>query len=304
MNTISRNILFIAIFLTLCSLSLQTTSNTRYHVTCNIGSYYNANRCYKCPYDCAYCQDGSTCNQCFDGYYLQNGTCLPCSENCTICKSDTFCTHCDLYHLSFTDGSCRDCSLYLPNCSACDNINKCTVCTSGYSLASSGGGCVQSIAGCTSYTADGNCSSCDSGYFPNNGICTLCGSGCIECESKTQCYSCSGGYYMQNQTCYACTVSHCVSCSNGTQCDSCGGFYKVNDQGTCSFDFVHFLLFWAFVIWFLCCGGAQWLSKNCTAKSSPNDTRAVELPYWEYNGSRYSSESAAKDAQQRDTRGW
>ena len=90
-------------------------------------------------------------------------------------------------HISFPQNKCVHCST-LTNCAECSSISLCTKCV-------------------------------DSGYYIENGLCSLCQSklpGCLECTiSGSECAKCNIPKYYQTDS------KACESCSKLYQCEEC-----------------------------------------------------------------------------------
>ncbi|KAL7712487.1 Protein serine/threonine kinase [Entamoeba marina] len=79
-------------------------------------------------------------------------------------------------------------------------------------------------------SSNGDCSSCDSGYYPSGTNCVACSTldgNCQLCSSASQCTQCFENYYPSNSNCFTCESKGCSMCSktNG-YCTIClSGYY-------------------------------------------------------------------------------
>jgi hypothetical protein len=84
---------------------------------------------------CAFCEVGTICLSCLQGYFLNTTThiCEPCTqaEGCLICRDALDCRLCDAgYYLdSF---SCWNCSSVLEGCAVCSSSSQCVACLGNY----------------------------------------------------------------------------------------------------------------------------------------------------------------------------
>jgi uncharacterized protein (TIGR02145 family) len=95
-----------------------------------------------------------------------------------------------------------------------------------------------SVSQCNTCSSPDYCSDCETGYYANEGSCTLCGdtiSGCSTCSSANTCTDCDAGYYLNAGSCGTCAslTSNCTSCDGATGvCDTCETGYGL-DGTTC-----------------------------------------------------------------------
>jgi hypothetical protein len=70
------------------------------------------------------------------------------------------------------------------------------------------------------------CTSCNSGfYFINSSSsCQLCSSNCLSCSSNSDCLKCNSGLYPEAGVCVACKLS--CECSDGTLRDCPSNFLQ------------------------------------------------------------------------------
>jgi hypothetical protein len=129
------------------------------------------------------------------------------------------------------------------NCTLCQSMNSCTVCTSG--LTASGGICACSNS---TYYYNGSCvTQCPTNMIINqsqcvcsnpinqyiNGQCLTCSNLCNRCSITTNCLVCTANAQLQNGTCLClpgyftdgtqCTqcTQPCKQCLNATYCTQC-----------------------------------------------------------------------------------
>ncbi|ELP90256.1 hypothetical protein EIN_339370 [Entamoeba invadens IP1] len=219
--------------------------------------------------------------QCTTGCNGQTGVCVNCNSNEVIDESDgtTRCEACSSFdsncNLCASDQSraCEECNTnYYPDtstdfkCKICDATcngscntrnGYCTGCLSNYVFISSMSLTCQSCRTFDSHCAtcspdfSRKCVTCDSGYYPSNGICVACSTMCQQkkCNiSNGMCTLCIDNYVVTspfstncimcsawNKDCVTCATNFtqkCVKCKNGKfasngkcqDCDStCGG---------------------------------------------------------------------------------
>jgi len=91
------------------------------------------------------------------------------------------------------------------------------------------------LQGCTSITAQGVCSQCITGYFLNQGKCTVCDNSCASCFDSSLCLTCKAGYFNETNTdyslCQACSAG-CISCTSLASCTTCAQSYRIS-AGSC-----------------------------------------------------------------------
>ncbi|ELP95045.1 protein serine/threonine kinase, putative [Entamoeba invadens IP1] len=165
---------------------------------------------------------------CQNGYYLFSGVCEKCSGSftfCEVCNKDA-CLKCS-----------RDTVLVDKKCVTIDlceaTQNTICRCSNGYHF--DGSSCQKCPLGCLTCHTDTNCSSCEPGYYFQNGKCTL--SELVEdsskCETTTEghCSLCSNGYILTNGICENCSTN-CLSCAvKSTTCMSCREGYVLQQYG-------------------------------------------------------------------------
>ncbi|KAL4470382.1 hypothetical protein ABPG74_011993 [Tetrahymena malaccensis] len=221
--------------------------------TCNTGYFQNqqTNTCDNCSSNCDSCSNSQFCNTCSSGYSLlqvsstqsecvQQSSVVPgfyfdqnsqqflkCSSSCVTCQnSSQFCTSCQQPLLLDVQGG-----FCLPTCP----INK----------LQTGQQCIGcqdlGVLNCNQCQRNGQnvvCTSCQLGFYLNNGSCSKCDSSCKDClGSATSCTlcnyplvldkgscksTCSQGEYVDNTyTCQQCN-SECGSCfGQSYNCTSC-----------------------------------------------------------------------------------
>ena len=206
---------------------------------CQPGSYKDSSgNCASCVAtlpNCIYCEVGTACMICGDGYSVSAGKCVQIQN--ISCEAGSY------YDAS--KGSCVNCSSVVQGCVYCTNSTHCTACAPGTNLTA--GACVviknktcqpgqyldyntQTCHQCSE--AHSNCSACD-----NETSCTKCVSNTVLLGGS--CYppeeSCpSGAYYnVPSKSCFNCTTvtANCWICTGPKQCTICAdGFKLVNGQ--------------------------------------------------------------------------
>lgn len=99
------------------------------------------------------------------------------------------------------------CAGCLSNCNTCQDFVTCTLCNSGYYVAS------------------------------NSSACLPCPNNCMVCQSSSVCTSCAEGYILSGSSCVlpdcSSVSSLCQKCTNGI-CEECQFGTYLNSDGTCS----------------------------------------------------------------------
>ncbi|WAR30160.1 PTPRS-like protein [Mya arenaria] len=187
---------------------------------CKSGYHWNNFTCYNCGSQCKSC-DSNSCLSCYNGYW--GVTCENnCTESCASCrKSNGDCFSCEQgYYLH--NGKCNTCDTHCDVCIA----TWCLSCFNGYWGETCEYSCNESCASCRKW--NGNCISCDPGYYVYNGKCNTCDTHCAECVA-TLCTSCRDGYW--GISCQNICTANCASCNIWTgDCLSCEPGYR---GGTC-----------------------------------------------------------------------
>ena len=207
---------------TSCTTSIPFFSqqDNRCYLECPLGTFLNASTCQICNSSCKACQGNSTsCTVCPTGLYLFGITCISvcptdyiplnstcysknCAVGCSYCLQNGSCSKCQTGFFTFNNSCISTCpSQFFPfvsnstcgqcqmaNCSNCTESapQNCSMCTSGLTLSPNKSACIQG---------------CSVGYFPLNGICSLCSSGCASCSNQTQCAVCLTGFTLNNGIC-------------------------------------------------------------------------------------------------------
>lgn len=112
--------------------------------------------CLQCPFNCNSCDENYTCLACSNNTYTVNGVCVGCPAGCSVCPDPNSCTLCSDGYYAFSLAVCKACPA------------GCKTCT---------------------FTTTYSCSTCVSGYYLNNNLCTPCTSPCGNCTSGG-CSSC------------------------------------------------------------------------------------------------------------------
>jgi hypothetical protein len=147
--------------------------------------------------DCDICTTDKICTRCKPSNPIAtviNGQCTPCPINCLTCSAANKCTTCLPGYFPAADGSCQACG---PACSSCISTTTCGTCLSKVGtknvLKSASGQCVICDEGCTKCTAEGStakCTECSEGfYLSTTGTCLRCGTNCAKCTSA-KCTTC------------------------------------------------------------------------------------------------------------------
>ncbi|EGD78422.1 hypothetical protein PTSG_09118 [Salpingoeca rosetta] len=154
---------------------------------------------------CASCNYYGSCVACYSGYTLFDGNCYYTSTTTT--QSPSVATA-----YARTCSYSSQCESYLCRGSYC--------CNSGVSSA------------CESCNYLGQCSSCQSGYYVQNGNCIYQGSAYAgdSCVSDGVCQS----GFCSNYRCCSGYVNGCTSCDVYGNCDRCASGLQLDDNGECS----------------------------------------------------------------------
>ncbi|EFO61694.1 High cysteine membrane VSP-like protein [Giardia lamblia P15] len=171
---------------------------------------------------CAACGltiDGTSyCSQCVKSTeYPRNGVCASTGSRATgttctnvvggrrvVCGSSSF----------RLNGGCYTSKL-LPGKTVCSGERDgwCENVAAGYGITYNGTllTCPEHCKVCT----DGSCSSCNSGFYLEKGVCNACPEGCATCPHGKACFDCLAGYYFSENTCKAChkAVPKCSLCA-------------------------------------------------------------------------------------------
>eukprot|EP00701_Giardia_intestinalis_P002162 XP_001705986.1 VSP [Giardia lamblia ATCC 50803] len=208
-----------------------------------IGSYYNGDKvCEPCDPSCAACitKGPAKCTLCPPGKRLQytdegatqnGGSCVDeCkpeggASGCETCGATIggtkYCSKCSTSTEVPVNGVCTADNARAAACKVKDGKGGCTTCESGYFLQD--GGCYKlgrqpGEQICTAASSAGKCETCANSLQPNNGACPSCHSTCKTCRdanSANACTTCAAGYYMVGSAAGPCT-----------SCDSNSGSVK------------------------------------------------------------------------------
>lgn len=239
---------------------------------CDSTSYLSADKstCVVNPngiFKCSTYSNATTCTACMPGYYLSSNACVlvsPTISNCTNYSNATTCSLCAAgYALSnntCVQATAANCLTYAsPSaCASCANtyVLSTTTSTTGTgnsAVTTSTTSCVAATnkANCATidYQSPNNCTSCNIGYYLNNGACTQATNiaNCASYASATTCAQCNGSYALSvdKTTCTTSTTltaNEDANCNNNQLvsspvCSRCGaGYYFVNGActGTCT----------------------------------------------------------------------
>ena len=167
------------------------------------------------------------------------GACVTCQEAggpaCVECDEFGGCTTCGGYFDDFF--ICNSCTDFGAECTACNNVDFCTTCTSpnviheGYCVP-----CSEAYTGGCETCDELNCLTCDSAteFVDETGNCADCGSyigDCIECTLETKCTECIDPKVAVNGTCMTCTEAFGPQCETCTEltCMICDGYNATPD---------------------------------------------------------------------------
>lgn len=255
----------------------QCSANTFYNATANECQAIAATALRA---NCQYYNSTQHCVQCNSTSYFADPTTGGCTvlknpvANCLVYSADGVCTKCAVqYYLSSNKNSCIGVTV-VPNCALYSYEVTCTSCQPSYvvqrnlfqlKLISNFNALLSFystmlVATSTSQTLNtnynpvcdsqttnclvasdlNNCTTCNSGYFNNNGTCQLNPAEpipyCVVYQSQTVCITCAQGYYLKNQICVAVTpIPNCViyDVYADKKCLQCAdGYYA--DTNTCT----------------------------------------------------------------------
>ena len=262
---------------TACKSGASLSSGT---CQCNDGSFPNPNAslCTACDLSCKTCSGAGTdkCLTCDANAQLAGGVspgtcecaagltgtpasgCLVCHATCQTCSDAQAgsCKSCKLggVLVGTVPSACTCASGYLPvpdasNCSPCDItcspgsglppcLQNCGVCS---------GGVCQKCINNSSLSGTVCVTTCPSGYFASQGVCTECSAPCVSCSSASTCLSCDVDHVIRDGSCvrdcpakyFSIDNSDCMPCDEtcgtcdgplSTSCLTCGdGYYRVDD---------------------------------------------------------------------------
>ncbi|EFO61152.1 VSP [Giardia lamblia P15] len=241
---------------------------------CKAGYAKKENACVQCGDGCSECSAATPtqCTACFYGKYLKADKCVdasgcgdgnyadPKTNECKPCGIAE-CATCE-YNATIGKPQCKTCNPPTKMVkTAADGVTTCvdeSGCTSGntHFVTDSGSkACVPcsdiksgGVAGCSTCTAKGQCSTCLSGYFGSSS-CEKCGANCATCTQAgdTNCQTCKPGYFFKSGSgpgqCFPCDskadkgIEGCSQCSNGPTptCTECKPNYhkKTGSAVTC-----------------------------------------------------------------------
>lgn len=182
--------------------------------------------------------NGSTCASCSSGSYCTGGIQYPCTtSNCQTCTATT-CSVCNPNYYLFNSSTCNACPT--ANVASCSSSGSFT-CNVGYykngPTATSCTACT-SIVGVVGCDANGNSTSCSSGYGLVSGSCNPCLPGTYSSGGSGGCINCSSGYYTAGFSSTSCNtpctsipgVANCTTNGTVTACNA--GYGLVN--GVCN----------------------------------------------------------------------
>ena len=202
------------------------------------------NKCQEVLNCKTFAENKEDCTECQDDYYLPvSKVCTKrAAENCTTTFSDRDqCSACAInYWLDSTDNNlCKSitpvqyCNTYKTN------ANECAVCVSEKYLATpnSCSSVINEIAKCNFYEGNGQCKTCEDGYFLNNSSCTLGTiTGCKVYESQTQCSQCSANYYLTStKQCsgYSSDLNCLTFNPTKDECTDCEPYHTLDSSNKC-----------------------------------------------------------------------
>ena len=209
--------------------------------------YHSGDYCQQnCSGGCLKCKQDTTCEECMDDYYkLQNdhqctvcpSTCIALNNNVRCEKNSGLCSKC-------SNGFGGDyCEITCPNnCNGgCkreeDESIKCNGCKENWYKPDCSERCPE---GCQNVCDQdtGKCTTCEIGYFEQNGSCVKCPSNCDTeiCSNEGNCFECKIGYY--GEKCDKECGKNCLStlgCDQKTgNCTKCGETYWGPDCESCN----------------------------------------------------------------------
>ena len=123
-----------------------TSTGTTATCNCGSGTYWSGTACAACITGCNVCSTATTCTACFNNYYLDSNTnkCVAATDpNCDTVYygistgSLSYCKTCTVgYYYNSPSAICSSCSAAITNCAMCGSATACSVCATGYFLAS------------------------------------------------------------------------------------------------------------------------------------------------------------------------
>lgn len=124
--------------------------------------------------------------------------------------------------------------MYL-HCETCE-YGQCNQCEDSYYLdgANACQPCALVDAGCTDCSGGVICTVCASGFFLATALCHQCPYNCVYCLSATNCQQCQSGFYLTaGGLCSACSNVGCEVClpANPAGCLTCNSRYYLNGNG-------------------------------------------------------------------------
>jgi len=202
----------------------------------------STNTCSFCLENCFYCESGTACIYCAQGFQLIDNQCVKCSGNCYSCDQNTgVCELCETgFYMDDATKLCLPCSTGCAGCSgpAESDCNTCYL-LEGY-IGVYGQHCRKIADLCTElYSLPGHmdwnryCLACVGGHYAveypgeYNFDCLPCPQECLNCESPTSCSRCKPGYYLSIGQCLPCAPG-CIDCVSSNKCllTSDGVVYK------------------------------------------------------------------------------
>ncbi|ELP93769.1 protein serine/threonine kinase, putative [Entamoeba invadens IP1] len=250
-----------------------STVTNSYCTSCVSGSYFNGDRCEKCPDNCTSCYQDE-CYTCEANYYLhatktQSGTenfgcineeisncleylsglcinckdsfvlidhqCVQCNESCTKClETKDECYECNSGFM-LNDYKC------LPLIDThCDKQiptkSECAICSKSYFR--NGTSCSKCIDNCGTCYTENTCTLCNDNFYINSsGVCAS-SSVLKNCTTKDAygCIGCEDGFFLLDHLCVPCNTSteNCLLCDYiDAKCNMCQDTYVLNDNQMC-----------------------------------------------------------------------
>ena len=196
-------------------------SSTKTCKPCGVGEKPNAagSQCFACPAaNCVRCDAANTCARCAEGYETLDGG-KTCTEkaagdcgvaNCKTCSADKkTCEECNENKYLTPTGQC------ISNCAA----------LGGYYGATEGSERVCKkcgVANCETCNEQGQCQTCNSGFYPDANECKACHESCKSCSGAT------------NADCTECPSGKALTYGSGDTKGTCGeGCTTGTGQGAC-----------------------------------------------------------------------
>ena len=191
---------------------------------------------------------------------------------------------------------CTKCPSNCISCPVSDSI--CASCNTGYyinnSLCS-----ICTINNCLSCSRVGSvvvCTQCNTGYYLSSGNCISCQSNCQRCTTSTSCSQCKPGYTISGSSCITVTttITNCNIYSNGTTCSSClTGFYlSSNSCFPCSI-MCSQCIGRHFGLCITCNNNAYLFNQMCLPSNFPSRTSYQSYYSLTYNPSLFSNGASA-----------